>query len=238
MVRLRRKNSRLLAGIMFVLLAVCLLGPARSGAIRLVIGGGSALVGLLLIGYAVRPFRFVIGPEGLDLRSGGVHRLVRWDEIDELVLDTPPQGSTPAGPRLVLVPATGVALGVPVSVEAGKSGREGRVVLELDEVRQPREEVARALAQFGGHRFVDATAGRQAAPDFTVVLRGYDVDAVDRLIHAGQAALMGQDAARAALAGAEIAAFRASPLVTLRGYDREQVDAFLAGLLAQLQPAA
>jgi len=73
---------------------------------------------------------------------------------------------------------------------------------------------------------------------FTVVLRGYDVGAVDQLMRAGQEALMQQDPVKAAQASAAIAAFRASPVVKLRGYDREQVDAYLARITAELQQSA
>ena len=58
--------------------------------------------------YQLRPFRFRIGTDGLDLRVAGLNRLVAWAEIDMVVLDQP----LPSGGRkqraasVLLVPTT------------------------------------------------------------------------------------------------------------------------------------
>jgi DivIVA domain-containing protein len=62
-----------------------------------------------------------------------------------------------------------------------------------------------------------------AVPEFDVSLRGYDRPAVDALVRAVEAAA--GDPARIAAAVKEAG----SPLIVLRGYDRMQVDAWLAG---------
>ncbi|MCP2322361.1 DivIVA domain-containing protein [Hamadaea flava] len=73
-----------------------------------------------------------------------------------------------------------------------------------------------------------------AETPFTIVLRGYDREQVEKEIRAAENALGYQDPAAAAKAAQSIAEFRANGLVVLRGYDREQVDHHLDRLSAEL----
>ncbi|NUT06838.1 MAG: hypothetical protein HOV76_25510 [Hamadaea sp.] len=82
---------------------------------------------------------------------------------------------------------------------------------------------------------VTETASAEAP--FTIVLRGYDREQVDKVIRAAQDALAYQDPAAAARAAQSIADFRANAFVVLRGYDREQVDQHLTQVLSELRQA-
>jgi DivIVA domain-containing protein len=121
-----------------------------------------------------------------------------------------------------------------------RTDRPGALILKLSEVQDPVEEVAAALARFGGDRFTDHRPIRRLAPaaaDFTVVLRGYDRSQVDVVISRAQGALSGDGAAAQREARAELEASRAALRVVARGYDRIQVDAFLDQLAADLAKA-
>ncbi|MEU5941744.1 hypothetical protein ABZ807_21745 [Micromonospora sp. NPDC047548] len=198
------------------------------------VGIVSGLAGLFL---AYRPFRFRIGDDGLDLRRPGLRRLVRWPELDALVLEQPPPRSgSPAAPRLVAVPATGVALGRPL--DARVDGRPAVELLDLAQVRETPDEIAAALTRCAGPRFRDARppAGSPLAPvEWTYALRGYRTDEADELIRIGQEALRSDDpgergAARKVLALGRQHALRPAN----RGYSTRQVDEVLDALDAAL----
>lgn len=108
-------------------------------ALLVVVVGGAALVG------AVRPFRFVIGPEGLDVRRPGLRGTYRWEQFDALALDE--------RVRLVGVPAAG--LGLRATARHPGDGRAAVELLDLTQVREAPEEVAAALARYAGGRFTD-----------------------------------------------------------------------------------
>ncbi|WP_406105329.1 hypothetical protein [Micromonospora globbae] len=239
-VELRRNHGSL------VLPAVCVLGgvvllalPSERSLLRnLVAIGAVALGGVVLLG-ALRPFRFGIGPDGITVRRPGLRRLIRWTEIQALVLDAPPPvAGVPAPPRLLVVPAPGVALGAPATARHPVDGRPAVELLDLGQVRERPDDVAAALARHGGERFVDLLARRRAAfpvDDLTMGLRGYETNPVDRLIRQGQEALAwgGAPERQAARAGVEQA--RAAGLtVAARGYSTAQVDEALRSLSAAL----
>ncbi|MEV6930352.1 DivIVA domain-containing protein [Dactylosporangium sp. NPDC051485] len=71
--------------------------------------------------------------------------------------------------------------------------------------------------------------------EFSVVLRGYDPQAVDALLAQAVAALTTVD--ESARADAVTALRRANLPVVLRGFDRAQVDGAIASLTAQLEGA-
>ncbi|MEU7870036.1 DivIVA domain-containing protein [Dactylosporangium sp. NPDC049140] len=71
--------------------------------------------------------------------------------------------------------------------------------------------------------------------EFSVVLRGYDPQAVDALLAPAVAALTAVD--ESARADAVAALRRANLPVVLRGFDRAQVDGAIASLTAQLEGA-
>ncbi|MGW3604381.1 DivIVA domain-containing protein [Micromonospora sp. NPDC005161] len=107
------------------------------------------------------------------------------------------------------------------------------VLLELQDVREAPDEVAAALARFGGSRFTDfRQLIRQHfdSPDFTMVLRGYDPASVNHLIRQGQEALISDVMLKRFGAKAEIERARETLPAAMHGYDHAQVDAFLDDL--------
>jgi DivIVA domain-containing protein len=194
----------------------------------------------VLVIRELRPFRFRIGEQGLDVRRHGIKRLVGWPEIDALVLEQPPRtAETLPSPRLLLVPVGGTDLAEALDQTSPVDGRPARRLLDCDDVREPVDEIAAALTRFGGARFVDYRAhgpAPRADADFTVVLRGYEPVPVDELIRLARQALDSADPALRQRAKAQIEA--ATFVVALRGYDRGQVDAHLAELSARLASPA
>jgi DivIVA domain-containing protein len=79
---------------------------------------------------------------------------------------------------------------------------------------------------------LDGVAPPHFEVDFSVVLRGYDVAAVDALLAQAQRAMASDDATERAAAAAAVS--DAQLPSTLRGYDRNQVDDFLARLEREL----
>lgn len=198
-----------------------------------IFGALGLLMGGVLASYGLRPFRFHIGAEGLAIRQSGLNRLVPWAEIDALILDQPLPtlaGNKVPSAVLLLVPASGSALDRPLTHRSPVDDRPCFVLLELNDVRESPDEVAAALARYGGNRFTDfreLTRRRFDSPDFAIGLRGYDPARVDRLIRQGQEALASDRMLKRLGAKAEIELARKSLPAVMRGYDRAQVDAFL-----------
>jgi hypothetical protein len=200
-------------------------------------GGFLLLVSLVLAFKEMRPFRFRIVPEGLDIKHRGIARTVPWTEIDAIVLEQPP--ATPgafSSPRFLLIPAAGSDLAGRLDAKHPLDGRPAREVLKADRVVDAPDDIAAAFATVSGGRFADLRNAVDTAPapafhDFTIVLRGYVPSEVDQLIQAAQTALDQEPAERAA-----IQARLANPNieVALRGYDRGQVDAHLKRLATEL----
>jgi len=207
------------------------------GSIRRVLGCGlSLLLGGGLVAIGLRPFRFHIGVQGLTLRLAGINRLVTWAAIDAIVIEQPEPGrsSRNPAPRLLLVPAEGVDLGVPAPHRSPVDERACLELLTFNDVKESPEQVGQALAQYGGSRFADARPrrGQRSGSRFTLALRGYDTARVEELVRRGQAALRSASAAERAAVRGEIDS-RSIPIVT-RGYDRTEVDAFLTALSSEL----
>ncbi|MFI7607880.1 hypothetical protein ACIBTV_22440 [Micromonospora sp. NPDC049366] len=219
-----------------VLAGVFLLALPRHGAVlRTVVAVGVIALGGAVLLSALRPFRFAIGPDGLTVRRPGLRRTIPWAQVEALVLDQPlPHEGRPAPPRLLLVPAAGVTVGLPPAGRHPVDGRKAVELLDLGQVRDRPEEVAAALARFAGDRFLDAHGARRSAfavPDLTVGLRGYRTNVIDRLVRRGQEALAwGGAAERQAARDAIEQARAAGPVVAQRGYDQRQVDETLAAL--------
>ncbi|GAA4576430.1 hypothetical protein GCM10023176_47800 [Micromonospora coerulea] len=236
-----------------VLAVVCVVGGVTVLAVdgdnrflpTLVAVGAVVLGGVVLLG-ALRPFRFTIGPDGLDVRRPGLRGTYRWEQFDALALDEPARSDgRPGAPRLLGVPGAALPPGPPATARHPVDGRPAIELLDLTQVRQPPDEVAAALARFAGDRFTDArtpvpagtTGARRggADVDFTVGLRGYQPDRVDDLVRRSRDALLRGDAARRRAVRADIAHARAGGLpVALRGYHTAQVDAALDQLDAAL----
>ncbi|SCE87233.1 hypothetical protein GA0074695_1772 [Micromonospora viridifaciens] len=193
-------------------------------ALGIVVVGGAALVG------AVRPFRFVIGPEGLDVRRPGLRGTYRWERFDALALDD----------RARLVGVPGPDLGLRATARHPRDGRPAVELLDLTQVRETPDEVAAALARYAGGRFTDARTspgrwlpGMEIA--FTTALRGYEKRQVDGLVGRALDVLAAGGPAERRAARAEIEQARAGGIeVALRGYDSGQVDAALDALCAAL----
>lgn len=220
-----------------------LLVPSSLDSPRRILYAVIAVFGLVMfvagIARTLRPFQFRIGPDGLDVRSGKLRRLVGWHEIDAVVLvQQPTKPGTPTpDPRLLLVPAAGVDLGVPLTETSPVDDRPAVALLDLGQVREKPDAVAGAFAQHGGSRFVDLRAATVAgAPEFIVVLRGYDRPEVDAVVQRVVRALHRDTPAdRAdALAAVEQATFT----VVVRGYDRAAVEAYLEQAKALLAEPA
>ncbi|MEU5945954.1 hypothetical protein ABZ793_10375 [Micromonospora sp. NPDC047465] len=218
---LRKSRRLLVAGIVFlafgVLVLLCAAGSSSPSVGAWLFGGVAALMGGAFAVSELKPFRFHIGVEGLTLRLAGLDRLVPWAEIDSVILDEPvptPGGRKPTSPSLLLVPATGSTIDRPRTGRSPLDGRPALVLLDLDDVRQSADEVAAALARFGGSRFTDVRQQRRErfdSPDFTIGLRGYDPARVDELIRRGQDALISGVTSQRYAAKAELDKARIAP---------------------------
>ncbi|RBJ02682.1 hypothetical protein DRA43_16460 [Micromonospora provocatoris] len=161
---LRRNRQALWSGLaIFVVGVAPLLYLTPSSTVRWALVGLWLLAAGVFVAYQLRPFRFRIGADGLDLRVAGLHRLVAWAEIEAVVLDQPltSGGRKQRAASVLLVPATASTIDRRLTGRSPVDGRPALVLLNLDQVQQPPGEVAAALAHFGGSRFTDA---RQRAP--------------------------------------------------------------------------
>ena len=133
----------------------------RVSIVRWFLGGVGILFCLSFVVRELRPFRFRVSPEGLDLRVRGIKRPVGWPEIAALVLVQPPRdtddGALPA-PQLLLVPGPGSDLLARMTETVPPDGRPARLLLKCDDVKESTEEIAAALSHYGGDRFTDARA--------------------------------------------------------------------------------
>jgi hypothetical protein len=147
-------------GALFVGGAVITLSKAiasvDSGIVSRVVAGlvglAAGAIGVWMAFEMLRPFRFHIGPDGLDIRHRGLRRTVRWHELDAVVLDDGPdrgRGTPPA--RLLLLPVEGVELGR--RPDGTVEGRPALVVLSLDDVAADPEDVVEALTRYAAGRF-------------------------------------------------------------------------------------
>jgi len=213
--QLRRRRRSLALALLIagagVYALVCAWNSDSGGRLIAAVGGLFALVlSGILLREELRPFRFTIGPDGITTREGRQD----WAAIDRVVLDEPVPPSV-SGPHLVLQPGD-------------------RIVLKLQDVRQPQSEIVAALHEHAGARFEDRIARRGPKPPFATVLRGYEPGRVDRLIRRAQDALLWGDAAERA----EVRAALEEPdlLVVTRGYDPVEVEPHLRKLHARLAP--
>ncbi len=233
--KLRRSRPPLVNRLLFLTIgAVVLRSLVPSPTLTWILSG----VVLVTVGVVVvdrlKPFRFHIGADGLDLRVAGLNRLVPWAEIDAIVLDQPAPTAGGNSPSLLLVPATTSTIDRPLSDRSPVDGRAGLVLIDLDRVQQPADEVAAALARFGGSRFVDLRQHRHDEPSFEVALRGYDKRQVDDLVQRCEDALASGRASQRHEVKAELDRARGTIEVALRGYNCAQVDRYLDRMSAAL----
>jgi hypothetical protein len=81
-------------------------------------------------------------------------RALSWSQVDSVILESPSASSANTY-RLVLAPAAGVDLNVPVEYPNKVDGRPSLIIVRLDAVRPTVEEVKQALRRYAGPRFVD-----------------------------------------------------------------------------------
>ncbi|WFE44774.1 DivIVA domain-containing protein [Verrucosispora sp. WMMD1129] len=240
---LRRNRRSLAPGVLLLAFGVSLLlGSPGMGAS--VFAGAALLTGGWITARSLRPFRFRIGPDGLDLRVAGLNRLVPWAEIDTIVLGQPARAAAagPATPSLLLVPGVGSTIDRPLVGRSPVDDRPALVLLSLADVRESADEVAAELNRISGGRFTDARQDRAelregqpgvvSEPVFDTALRGYEKRMVDDLVRRGLDALASGTAAQRQAVRAELDGRTLE--VALRGYDMGQVDAYLERLSAAL----
>ncbi|MEV6810581.1 DivIVA domain-containing protein [Micromonospora sp. NPDC051296] len=237
--KLRRRQPRLVNRLILVTIgAVVLRIIAPSPTLTWVLGGIVLLTLGVLVADRLRPFRFHIGADGLDLRVAGLNRLVPWAEIDAVILDQPAAGGSGSrSPSLLMVPATGSAIDPPLTGRSPVDNRPALTLLDLDRIQQPADEVAAALARFGGSRFADVRQPGRAGfdePLFEVALRGYNTNQVDELVQRCEDALASGRASQRHEVKAELDRARGDLLLGLRGYDRRQVDRYLERVSVEL----
>lgn len=245
---LRRNRGTLVLAAICVLGGVTVLAVGGHRVLRTLVALGAVILGGVVLLGALRPFRFVIGPDGLDVRRPGLRGTYRWDQFDALALaDGPPVQGRPGTPRLLGVPGAALPPELRATARHPVDGRAAVELLDLAQVRQTPDEVADALARYAADRFTDARARTTARLvgvdldfDFTESLRGYRSERIDELVRHAQAALAHGDAAARQAARAEIEQARATGLpVALRGYTLREVDVALDALCAALaDPAA
>lgn len=242
----RRRSVLVINAVLLTFSALMLAGTPLNGTPRsivaLVFFGFSTLLMGALFAAQLRPFQFRIDSPGITVRRGRLRRELRWQDINAIILDqdapTVGRGHAP-GLKLLVAPATGVDLGLPLTAHTREHDGPCAELLDLRDVKEPPHEIVEALTRYGEVRFIDAVQARRdrfADPEFLTVLRGYDRTAVDELVQAGRDALRpgSLDGVRRQGARLEIESNRKILPVTPRGYDREQVDTYLASLCEEL----
>ncbi|PZG21467.1 hypothetical protein C1I95_07345 [Micromonospora craterilacus] len=233
--KLRRSRSPLVNPLIFVTLgAVVLRSLVPAPALMWVLAGLVLLTVGVLVADRLRPFRFHIGAAGLNLRVAGLNRLVPWAEVDAIILDQLAAGGSGRSPSLLLVPATGSTIDAPLTGRSPVDGRPALVLVDLNRVQQPADQVAAALARFGGSRFVDLRQPRHDEPAFEVALRGYEKRQVDDLVQRCEDALASGRTSQRHEVKAELDRARGTMELALRGYNCAQVDRYLDRMSAAL----
>ncbi|MFG1917571.1 hypothetical protein [Micromonospora sp. NPDC048898] len=130
--------------------------------VGLFLGAAAVALGLAtggrLVRDAVLPFRVDVDPQGWSVRTPKLKRHLRWDEVAAVVLVDDPAAvgrRTLRGPRLLLVPAAGVRLGVPLPEKSPVDGRAAIELFELREVKYEEDQFARDLAVLAGELLHD-----------------------------------------------------------------------------------
>ncbi|MEU8112686.1 hypothetical protein [Micromonospora sp. NPDC048947] len=109
-----------------------------------------------LVRDAVLPFRVDVDVDGLSVRIPKLKRHLLWDEVAAVVLaDAPTTADRPTlrRPRVLLVPAAGVSLGVPLPEKSPVDGQAAIELFALAEVAYGEDQFARDLAVLAGERF-------------------------------------------------------------------------------------
>ncbi|WP_249714823.1 hypothetical protein [Rhizomonospora bruguierae] len=129
--------------------------PLGSGALFAV--GAIATVGALWGLYVVsRGAPITLDEMGMFPRVSGINRFLPWAAVAAVILEPAAEGA--GAPRLVLVPAPGVDLGVKAEYRNQVDGRPGVVLLTVDAVRESPEQIVEAFTRYAGSRFVNGAA--------------------------------------------------------------------------------
>jgi hypothetical protein len=145
---------------------------------------------------------------------GTVTRQLSWTEISKLSVEQD-------GADLILY----------ATIVAGDLSESRLKLLDLGDVREPADEIQRAVAATGPDGLLEIPRTSTAA-SFTIVLRGFDVATVDAAVDECEDAMLQNDADRASHA---VQAFLASPpAVVMRGYDRSQVEAYFQNVTSRI----
>jgi hypothetical protein len=136
--------------------------PVGSNAL-LVAGVLAALASLYGLRHLFRPHPIHIDEPGLTLRMSGINQTVPWTALDAVILEPHADGRSVTA-RLLLVPAVGVDLGKKADHPSPIDGRPSIALLSLNEIREPKDHVAKTLARYAGPRFVDGTGSMTPQP--------------------------------------------------------------------------
>lgn len=146
-----------MAGLATAALGLVLGGPA-GGAMLVggtVIGGFILLVALVVFAYTLRPFRIALSESGLVVNSEGQRFDGPWSQVEAIGIER--LMTEEERYALVLWVCQGVPMRhAPTFPPTG--ARDGHVLCELSDIRESREDVARALRHFAGARFRYTTA--------------------------------------------------------------------------------
>lgn len=131
----------------------------------IVLGGLCVLVGVSALWESMRPWRFVIETDGLDIRRPGMSRLVPWSDIDAIVLarmgdrhSAAPGLRQITRPLFFIVP-TSTRFELPLDHANPWDDRPSALLLDSLDVRERLDDIATAIAEHAGDRFHDLRTG-------------------------------------------------------------------------------
>ncbi|MFJ5544145.1 hypothetical protein [Micromonospora chalcea] len=128
---------------------------------------------------------------------------------------------------MLLVPATAATIDRRLTGRSPVDGRPALVLLDLDQVQQPADEVADALARFGAGRFADV---RQLAPERPEAPDMDGLSLLSDLMPQVQKALDSGDASQRQALKAEVDAVLASMPEAPAGRDQPRLDGVLKAM--------
>jgi hypothetical protein len=141
-----------LAGLAVAALGLVLGGPA-GGAMLVggsVIGGFILLVALVVFAYTLRPFRIAMSESGLIVNSEGQRFDGPWSQVEAIGIER--LMTEEERYALVLWVRQGVPMrNAPTFPPTG--ARDGHVLCELSDIKESRDEIARALHHYAGTKF-------------------------------------------------------------------------------------
>ncbi|MEH1124759.1 hypothetical protein [Micromonospora sp. CPCC 206061] len=113
------------------------------------------LLGLLFLVLSLRPFRIRLDEAGLHVRADGQVFEGPWSDVEAISIEaTPPAGDPPMSRDvLVLWVADGVRMRHRPTFPPAGPGPKGHVLVELENLRLSREEVASILIRYAGPKF-------------------------------------------------------------------------------------